>query len=674
MARETVGMNAMVVMQGWMFLSSFEGLRSNILSNTIQTLIHIGYNTFPEMNSKIAQGAAFVVSKFLVDGVGVYVNLNDVSASANKKEVFEKKIASKNYIYIKTSEFKKIPGCPVVYWLSNAMRDAFVKKRPLKSIGDTRQGMATSDNDKFLRLWFEVSYERISLGCRQIDMVDDVVWVPYNKGGETRKWWGNQEWVINWENNGHDVIAHAKMLYGSHTRTIKSMSEYFKPCISWSKISWLSAFRYFPSGFIFDVAGCSIFLKDETSLFCLLAFLNSKIADQLLNGISPTLNYEAGHVAILPFELPANAIMEKAVTYAKELTAIHKDDWNGLETSWEYSRPTILSVSSDKSLIEGAFNDYLKLSKVTIARTLKLQSENNKLWYECYGIKEEERIGETNKNITLSLNPMYRYGKENEEQGLWDVMQCDTIKQIVSYAIGCMMGRYSLDKPGLIYAQSGNEGFDPSQYKTFPADNDGIIPITDQEWFDDDTACRFFEFIETAWDKKGLDTNLNFIAVAIGRKASESSRAAIRRYFVDSFYKDHCQTYKKRPIYWLFTSGKEKAFQALVYLHRYNEGTLSRMRTEYVLPLQTKISRHIEHLEKDKENASSTSAGNKIQKEIAVLLKQKEELIKYDEQLRHYADMKIKLDLDDGVKVNYGKFGDLLANVQAITGSKEADE
>jgi type II restriction/modification system DNA methylase subunit YeeA len=235
-----------------------------------------------------------------------------------------------------------------------------------------------------------------------------------------------------------------------------------------------------------------------------------------------------------------------------------------------------------------------------------------------------------------------------------------------------MMGRYSLDVPGLVYAHAENNGFDPKKYKAFPADEDGIVPISEREWFDDDVTCRFFRFIETAWGKKGLDENLDFVADAIGRKSGESSRDSIRRYFVNDFHADHCQTYKKRPIYWLFTSGKEKAFQVLVYLHRYNEGTLARMRTEYMLPLQTKIMRHIEHLEKDKDSASGSTA-NKIQKEIVVLQKQQAELLKFDERLRHYADMRIKLDLDDGVKANYGKFGELLEPIKGLKHGSEED-
>jgi type II restriction/modification system DNA methylase subunit YeeA len=244
------------------------------------------------------------------------------------------------------------------------------------------------------------------------------------------------------------------------------------------------------------------------------------------------------------------------------------------------------------------------------------------------------------------------------------------MEELVSYAIGCMMGRYSLDAPGLIYAHSGNEGFDPSRYPTFPADDDGIIPITDYPWFDDDAAHRLIEFISVAWDKSHLEANLTFLAESLSPKKNESSRETLRRYLCDSFFKDHLQTYKKRPIYWLFSSGKLKAFQCLVYLHRYNEGTLSRMRTEYVIPLSSKINSRIDQLEDDVASASSTAHQKKLSKERDTLIKQREELHVFDEKLRHYADQRIALDLDDGVKVNYGKFGDLLAEVKAITGNK----
>ncbi len=240
----------------------------------------------------------------------------------------------------------------------------------------------------------------------------------------------------------------------------------------------------------------------------------------------------------------------------------------------------------------------------------------------------------------------------------------------MSYAIGCMMGRYSLDKPGLIYAHSDNQGFDPSQYKTFPADEDGIIPVTDTAWFDDDAANRLVQFISVAWSKEHLQENLTFIAESLGPKKGESPRDTIRRYLSQGFFRHHLSLYKKRPIYWLFSSGKAKAFECLVYLHRYNEGTLSRMRTEYVIPLQGKIDARIDQLKDDIDAATSTSHGKKLQNERGKLIKQQAELQTFDEKLRHYADQRIALDLDEGVKVNYGKFGGLLAEVKAVTGEK----
>ena len=427
------------------------------------------------------------------------------------------------------------------------------------------------------------------------------------------------------------------------------MSYYYKESVSWSKVTaGQFSVRYFPAGFLFDVAGCSIF-ADTKTLLKLIAFLNSKVIHVFMAFLSPTLNYEVGTVKLLPL-----VNMQNIKTNAAEAcVACTKTDWDSFETSWDFEVFPCLSNELNAENVESSYAHWDKLCADNISKMKKLEEENNKIFIEAYGLQGELTPDVSEDEITLA-----RADKE------------DDVKHLISYSIGCMMGRYSLDNPGLIYAHSGNEGFDSSQYKTFLADDDGIVPITDHEWFDDDVACRFFRFIEIAWDKKGLEANLDFIAEAIGRKISESSREAIRRYFVNDFYKDHCHTYKKHPIYWLFTSGKEKAFQAFVYLHRYNEGTLSRMRTEYVLPLQTKINRHIEHLEKDKDNATSTSAANKIQKEITLLLKQKDELIKFDERLRHYADMKIKLDLDDGVKVNYGKFGELLSNVKAIAGKK----
>ena len=412
--------------------------------------------------------------------------------------------------------------------------------------------------------------------------------------------------------------------------------------------------RYSYSGFIFDVGGSSAF-PPRKDMFFYVGFLCTKLVFHFLKALNPTLNFQVENVNTLPVLLDRkDSIQNNIDNIVSKAIALSQQDWDLFETSWDFEEFPLLSSQLKLSTIKQSFVNWEKQCKINIATMKELEEENNRIFIEAYGLQDELTPNVPDGKITLA-----RADKEND------------IKRLISYAVGCMTGRYSLDVKGLVYAHSGNEGFDYSKYTTFPADDDGIIPITDTEWFDDDAACRFFRFIEVAWSKETLEDNLEFIATSTGQKTNESARDAIRRYFVSSFFKDHLKTYKKRPIYWLFTTGKQKAFQALVYLHRYNEGTLSRMRTEYVLPLQSKMTTRLEHLDRDKDHASSTSAANKIQKEIDKLRKQKEELRLFDEKLRHYADMKIKLDLDDGVKVNYGKFGDLLSDVKAVTGKKE---
>ena len=348
-----------------------------------------------------------------------------------------------------------------------------------------------------------------------------------------------------------------------------------------------------------------------------------------------------------------------------------RDDWDAYERSWDFQSLPLLTASSDPTpTLESSYTAWITQNRDTIAEMKRLEEENNRLFIDAYGLADELTPDVPIEQITLTVNPAYRYGGKLTEEEQWTRFRQDTMQELVSYAIGCMMGRYSLDAPGLIYAHSGNEGFDPSRYPTFPADDDGIVPLTDTEWFDDDAANRLVEFISVAWDAGHLEDNLTFLADNLSPKKNESSRETIRRYLCDSFFKDHLQTYKKRPIYWLFSSGKQKAFQCLVYLHRYNEGTLARMRMEYVVPLQGKMAARIDKLADDIQSASSGAQAKRLQKEQDKLTKQLDELRRYDEKLRHYADLRISLDLDDGVKVNYGKFGDLLAEVKAVTGKK----
>jgi len=419
--------------------------------------------------------------------------------------------------------------------------------------------------------------------------------------------------------------------------------------VSWSKItSSLFSTRYYPDGFIFDVAGCCYFpdIQKGYNSFEVLAYLNSKVASSTLKLLSPTMNYEIEHIKKLP-------ILDKPITIKENQSFfdISKKDWDSYETSWDFTQNPIIRTQQPN--LEQAFNTWQQQNADAVAEMKRLEEENNKLFIDAYGLQDELTPDVPDEQITLT-----RADREKDSQ------------RLVSYALGCMMGRYSLDEPGLIYAHAGNQDFDASRYQKFPADADGIIPLTEMHWFEDDATHRIQEFLTAVWGKDTLDANMQWLAESLDKKASETAEDTIRRYLASKFYKDHMQTYKKRPIYWLFSSGKQGAFQALVYLHRYNESTLARMRTEYVMPLISKMAAYANSLETAKESSDSAAEIKRKEKELQNLHKQQAELSSFEEKLRHYADQRITLDLDDGVKVNYGKFGDLLAEVKAVTGEK----
>lgn len=660
MAKEDIGFNAMVTMQSWMFLSSFEKCRELWMeTKTITTMAHLGARAFSTISGEVVTVTAFT---FLNEHIGKYkahfLRLINYNEEEKRQGIINKKNA---FSQTMQDDFKKIHGSPIAYWVSDRVREIFRNKKII-DYATLFQGIITGDNEKFVRFWYECSIGKITLNATTIDGLDirNKYWVPYNKGGEKRRWYGNQELIVNFHEKGRNFTR------GKH----QFSDFYFKPCFSWTYISSSSlATRYFPVGFLWDVHGSSAFPYKKENIFVFASLIASKVGYYLLNVINPTISFQVENIAALPI-VKLDCYTEFIVKQTNRQIAIAENDWNFYEFSWHFKQLAILKADIKSINLNMSYQNYRSQCQQMTDEMKQLEEENNRIFIEVYGLQDELTPDVLIKEITLFANPHYRYnsnltGDEREKR-----FKADTIKELIGYAIGCVMGRYSLDKPGLIYAHNVNIGFDPSQYKTFPADKDGIIPITDTEWFDDDVLVKLVKFIEAVWGKETLEENLDFIAESLNRRSGETSRDAIRRYFVNDFYKDHLKTYKKRPIYWLFSSGKQKAFQALVYLHRYNMGTLSRMRTEYVLPLQGSISRHIEHLKKDKETAL-TSAGTKIQKEINILGKQDEELLSFDEKLKHWADMKIELDLDDGVKVNYDKFGDLLAEVMKVTGKKK---
>lgn len=637
------GFNSMVTMQSWMFLSSYEAMREKLLQNrSIFALIQIGYNSFPEINSKVAQACCFTILKTKIKSFkGTYVNLNNAPQAADKDKVFLRRTSQ--IIFDRVQEdFKKIPGSPVAYWVSDKVREIFVNNPSISEVADARQGLATADNNRFLRFWQEVDIQKVGFGMenREQAQFSAKKWFPYNKGGEFRKWYGNQEYLINWENDGKELFDFIPK------SVIRNPSYYFKPSVGWSFVS-SSYFgvRYYPKGFIFDVGGSSLFPQKENIFSNLAGFLCSHIAPDLMKVLNPTLNFQVGNVELLPY------INVKDSDFGKNCIGIAKTDWDSYETSWDFTENPIIRTGQPN--LEQAFNTWQQQNADAVAEMKRLEEENNKLFIDAYGLQDELTPDVPDEQITLT-----RADREKDSQ------------RLVSYAIGCMMGRYSLDEPGLIYAHAGNQDFDASRYQTFPADADGIIPLTEMHWFEDDATHRIQEFLTAVWGKDTLDTNMQWLAESLDKKASETAEDTIRRYLASKFYKDHMQTYKKRPIYWLFSSGKQGAFQALVYLHRYNESTLARMRTEYVMPLISKMTAMVNSLQSEIENSDSAAEIKRKEKELQNLHKQQAELSSFEEKLRHYADQRISLDLDDGVKVNYGKFGDLLAEVKAVTGEK----
>lgn len=662
------GHNAMITMQSWMFLSSFEKMRVRLLrEKTILTMAHLGPRAFGSISGEVVQATTSVLRNDSIGGFKpTFFRL--LEGGENDKR-FALSNGENRYDATQQEEFKGIPGMPVAYWVSDRIRNLFVEGTRFGALVEAAVGLQTGDNNQFLRLWYEVDDAATGFGMRdaQEAATSSKKWFPYNKGGEFRKWYGNQDYLVNYEDDGRELRAFKPRA------VLRSPQHYFSPSVSWSDVtSGPASFRMFNRGFIHDVSGMSAFNFAGVHSEVLLAFCNTPIVINIARAVNPTLHFQVGDFVNIPFlEAAGEALTSETKIRVDRLVKSAADDWNAYERSWDFQSLPILMASSDPATtLESCYTAWITQNRATIAEMQHLEEENNRLFIDAYGLADELTPDVPIEQITLTVNPAHRYGDKMSETELWTRFREDTCSELVSYAIGCMLGRYSLDEPGLIYAHSGNQGFDPSRYASFPADTDGILPLTDKEWFADDVVNRLIEFVSVAWDKAHLEANLRFLADNLSPKKTESSRDTLRRYLCDNFFKDHLQTYKKRPIYWLFSSGKQKAFQCLVYLHRYNEGTLSRMRTEYVIPLSAKLNTYANKLEQGIENETVTSDKKRLEKELATLHKQQAELATFDEKLRHHSDQRISLDLDDGVKVNYGKFGELLAEVKSITGEK----
>jgi len=645
----------------WMFISSYEKLRGFLLDEkTITSLVQLEYSGF--------DGATVPICTFTIanshnpDLKGGYVRLSDFRGSENQAPKTRAAIANPDcgwFFRASASDFEKIPGSPIAYWMSATALSTFTRFPALAEVAKPRQGLATSDNDRFLKLWHEVGFNSIGIGLptREAAKSSARKWFPCQKGGPFRKWFGNNNYVVNWEDDGREILDYAAKLYGSPTRTIKNIPFYFREGITWSTISSSAlSMRHSPQGFISETKGAICFCQDYDELRKILGFTNSSLVNFFLMAVSPTLDFHEGPVGKLPVNLNVPNVV---VSRVDKCVATAKMDWDNSEISWDFKRLNLL-VLEHISLTQ-SYSDLRSNWQQQTVEMQRLEEENNRLFIEAYGLQDELTPDVPLSEITLTCNPHYRYGGDLTDEEREARLKSDTMRELISYAVGCMMGRYSLAEPGLIYAHSGGVGFDPSRYGSFPADEDGIVPMTEEQWFADDAAARIEEFLGIAWPEAPIMETMTTLMDGLSMGKAGEPRAALRSYLSKQFYKDHLQTYKNRPIYWLFSSGKQKAFEALVYLHRYNEGTLARMRTIYVTPLMGKLQQRVTDL--DAEIAASSSSAEKTRKtrEKDKLAKQVVELRTFDEELRHLADQRITLDLDDGVKVNYGRFGNLLA-------------
>lgn len=673
------GRHSMVTMQSWMFLSSYEKLRERLLgSATLEAMAHMGNGV---MGIAFGTAATNFRKAHFKDAKGVFcwVENDDVSddgpSSWPPQNERNLKAGSERFFRASASDFEKIPGSPIAYWASEKVQCLFSSLPSINDGFEAREGLTTGSNDLFLRRWWEVAENNVHWNADRNDTAlhGKKRWFPYIKGGDFRRWSGNFEYVVNWLSDG----AELKVFCDPDTGRIRSHNyngEYaFRSGLTWSGISSGSfAVRHVPNGMMFDAKGPMGFVDSSRDHGPELVFLNSAVCTHLIKMLAATLDFKIGHVLNLPL---SERVPQPALENAFANVELSQSDWDSFETSWGFAAFPLLTVDRQNGILATAYDS---LTEEWTLRTLTMQrreEENNSCMIEAYGLIDELSPVVPVDQITLTCNPHYRYGGDLTDEQREARLKSDTMRELISYAVGCMMGRYSLGEPGLIYAHSGNVGFDPSRYGAFPADDDGIIPLTEEQWFSDDAAVRIEEFLGVAWPDAPVMETMTTLMDGLSMDKAGEPRAALRSYLSKQFYKDHLQTYRNRPIYWLFSSGKQKAFEALVYLHRYNEGTLARMRTVYVTPLMGKLQQRMADLESEIAASSSSAEKTRKTREKDKLAKQVVELRTFDEELRHLADQRITLDLDDGVKVNYGRFGNLLAaKDKVIPKAKGGDE
>lgn len=678
------GKYGMINMQSWMFLSSFEKLRNTLLNNYhIENMLHLGPRTFDELSGEVVQNTAFVIAKHKSDEGGVYFRLVDGKNCTDKKDMFLRALrehTSKVYYQnVFQSNFEKIPGCPIGYWASPNILRIFTSNLALSAVASPCVGLQTADNARFLRLWFEVSRSLCGFGFENAASAarSGLKWFPCNKGGGFRKWYGNQDYIINWENDGYEI----KNFYdekGKQRSVIRNPKYYYLEAISWSSVSSNIgiAFRYYPKGFIFDHAACNIYTKNIVET---LGYVNTKLISIFSNIINPTINLFSGSVGNIPY-LPISNI-DKVV---KQNIYISKSDWNSHESSWDFEANPLLTINENTHInkkIEQQNNEIGEYIYIDLATpksdSLKWRMEQykkkweqmfnqlheneeelNRQFIEIYGLQDELTPDVPIDEITILQQGEISFVPSEEGENAPKIMKWNDdviIKQLISYAVGCMMGRYRLDKPGLHIAhpEPTAEEIAPYSYhgRKYEIDDDGILPLMNSDCgFSDNAPLRIADFVSIAFGEETQVENLNYMEQCLGK--------TLEQYFVKDFWKDHKKMYQNRPIYWLFAS-KKGTFQVIAYMHRMNAYTVERIRAKYLLPF-------IEHLEQEikKLDMRRAELTTKESKQLQTLQKQLDECREYHERLQVVAEQAISFDLDDGVVVNYAKFGDVLQKIK----------
>lgn len=649
------GYQAMITQHAWMFLASYENLRDKLLNKELINLAHLGPHAFDEINGEVVQTSSFVFcNDFFSNYNSTFVQLVGGKNEAAKAAMF----ISGEHRFNKTNEqLREIQGTPyTAYWASDVVLSAFKKSHLVGDVSEPRVGMATANNDRFIRLWFEVNRNKfgINISSRKEAVESRKKWFPFAKGGEQRKWYGNNDTVVNWENDGFEIQNFKDEKTGRIRSHNYNLDYIFSSALTWTVIGTeKTSFRFCPVGFLYSNSGYGLFCNNEKTKYYLLGFMNSKIAASLLKILSPSMGFESGYLRKLP--LIESDSLDSIVERVKHCIDGSNAEWDSFEISWDFKKhPLLRNIST----ISEAFTQWQSECDARFNQLKANEEELNRIFIDIYGLQDELTPEVEDKDVTVRKADLQR-----------------DIKSLLSYAVGCMFGRYSLDVEGLAYA--GGE-WDSSKYQSFIPDADNVIPITDEEYLDDDIVSRLCDWLKVVYGADTLEANLDYIAKALGNKGS-TSREIIRNYLLNDFFKDHCQTYSvtgsgKRPIYWLFDSGKQNGFKALVYLHRYTPDTIGNLRIDYLHKMQRVYESEINRMQDmmdHSENAREVAAASKRKDKLA---KQLKECREYDEKISHLALSRIELDLDDGVKVNYrklqtaqdGKFYEVLADSKSI--------